>query len=344
MSNEKNWAVVHYAVEAGSVELREIERPAPGANDVIMEVKAVSVCGSDLHQWHGTQSWPVNFPVALGHEFCGVIAELGADVTDWKIGDRVVSETAAVCDMNSPMSRQGLYNLDPSRKGFGYGVTGAMTKYVKVPTRLLHLIPNNLSFELAAMTEPCAVAYSATIAPGNVRPGDRIVVMGPGPIGVLCAAMARSAGAEVAIVGLERDRKRLEIAAGFGCEIIIGDPSDWAKEVDGLGADGVVDAAGVSASLKIAMNIVRPNGWISKVGWGPQPLDFSIDPLVQKNVTLQGSFSHNWPMWERTLRLMSTGAINVAPILGGVWKIQDWKEAFEKMYSGEILKSVIVPE
>lgn len=344
MSSEMNLGVVHYAIEPGSVELREIQRPTPGADDIIMEVKAVSVCGSDLHQWHGTQSWPVNFPVALGHEFCGVVAEVGSNVSNWKVGDRVVSETAAVCDMYSPMSRQGLYNLDPSRKGFGYGVSGAMTKYVKVASRLLHAIPESLSFEHAAMTEPCAVAYSATIAPGRVRPGDRIVVMGPGPIGVLCAAMARIAGAEVALVGLERDRKRLEIAKGYGCEVIISDPTEWAKAVDGLGADGVVDAAGVSASLKIAMNVVRPNGWISKVGWGPQPLDFSIDPLVQKNVTLQGSFSHNWPMWERTLRLMATGALDVAPILGGVWKIQDWKEAFEKMHSGEILKSVIVPE
>jgi alcohol dehydrogenase/L-iditol 2-dehydrogenase len=179
------------------------------------------------------------------------------------------------------------------------------------------------------MTEPCAVAYSATIAPGLVKPGDRIVVYGPGPIGVLAVAMARLAGAEVALVGLEKDRTRLEIAKSYGCEVIIGSATEWAKSVDGLGADGVVDAAGVSASLKQALEVVRPDGWISKVGWGPQPLDFSLDPLVAKNVNLQGSFSHNWPMWERVLR---------------VFAINDWHNAFEKMASGEILKSVIKPE
>ena len=245
----KSLAVVNFSSKPGSVELQEIEYPLFGDDDVIMQVEAVSVCGSDLHQWHGTNSWEVNYPVVLGHEFCGVIKELGKNVKSagkWQVGDRVVTETAALIDTDSPLSRQGKYNLDPSRKGFGYGVNGGMTRYAKVAARLLHKIPANISFEYAAMTEPCAVAFSATIAPGFVRPGDRIVVYGPGPIGVLCAAMARLAGAEVALVGLEKDKTRLEIAKSYGCEVIIGDATAWAKSVDGLGADGVVDAAGLS--------------------------------------------------------------------------------------------------
>ena len=119
--------------------------------------------------------------------------------------------------------------------------------------------------------------------------------------------MARLCGAEVAVVGLERDRVRLDIARQYGCTPIVDGLADWAKEGDGLGVDGVIDAAGVSATLKSALEIVRPNGWISKVGWGPQPLNFSLDPLVQKNITLQGSFSHNWPIWERVIRLLATG-------------------------------------
>lgn len=336
--------VVNYSSTPYSVELREVDRPVAGDDDVIMQVEAVSVCGSDLHQWSGSQSWPVNYPVVLGHEFGGHIVELGKNVKSWAEGDRVVSETAAEVDMSSPMSRSGRYNLDPNRKGFGYGVNGAMTRFVKVPSRCLHRIPESVSFEHAAMTEPCSVAYSAVIAPGNIRPGDRIVILGPGPIGILCAAMARLAGAEVAVVGLERDRARLQAAVTYGCEVIIGDATEWALAVDGLGADGVVDAAGVSATLKMALSLVRPAGWIAKVGWGPQPLDFSLDPLVQKNVTLQGSFSHNWPMWERVLRMLGTGTLDIAPVLGGVWPIQEWQTAFEKMRSGEILKSVLKPE
>ena len=143
-----------------------------------------------------------------------------------------------------------------------------MTRYAKVASRLLHKIPENISFEYAAMTEPCAVAYSATIAPGFVRPGDRIVVYGPGPIGVLCVAMARLAGAEVALVGLEKDRNRLNIAKTYGCEVIIGDAKEWAMAADGLGADGVVDAAGVSASLKNALEVIRPMDGFQRLAGG----------------------------------------------------------------------------
>ena len=93
----------------------------------------------------------------------------------------------------------------------------------------------------------------------------------------------------------------------------------------------------------VALDLVRPAGWITKVGWGPQPLGFSLDPLVKKNVTLQGSFSHNWPVWERVLELLGSGRLNLSPILGGVWPLQQWHEAFETMHSGAIAKAVLKP-
>jgi alcohol dehydrogenase/L-iditol 2-dehydrogenase len=136
-------AVVNYGPEKFSVELREIPRPEVGEDDVLLEVAAVGVCGSDLHQWTAEHSWPVNYPVVLGHEFAGTVAEVGRRVKSFREGDRAVSETAAVIDPDSPLSRQGLYNLDPTRKGFGYGVNGAMTRYVRVPARCLHHLPDN---------------------------------------------------------------------------------------------------------------------------------------------------------------------------------------------------------
>ncbi len=337
-------AVVNFAPEKGSVEIRDVEKPEIGEEDVLLAVANVGVCGSDLHQWTSSHSWPVNYPVVLGHEFGGNIAAVGARVTQWKEGDRVVSETAAVIDAASPMSRQGLYNLDPARKGFGYGVNGAMTKYVRVPARCLHRVPDNLSFEEACLTEPCSVAYNAVVMNSRIRPGDRVIVLGPGTIGVLCAAVARLCGAAVAIVGLPGDKGRLEIAKQYGCDTIAGDATSWAMEKDGLGADLVIDAAGNSATLRTALGLVRPNGQITKVGWGPKPLDFSLDPLVQKNITLQGSFSHNWPVWEKVIDLLATGTLKVKPIIGGVWPISSWKEAFEKMHDGSVIKSVLRPE
>lgn len=343
MSSLLSPAVVNFAPEKGSVEVREIAVPIIGDDDVLLEVVNVGVCGSDLHQWTADHSWPVNYPVVLGHEFGGLIAALGKNVSVWKEGDRVVSETAAIINPNSPMSKTGLYNLDPDRKGFGYGVNGAMTRYVRVPARCLHRVPTHLSFEEACLTEPCCVAYNSVAVNSSVKPGDRVIVIGPGTIGILCAAVARICGAEVAVVGLESDKLRLDIAKKYGCETIIGDATEWAKDRDGLGADLIVDAAGASITLKMALQWVRPNGQITKVGWGPQPLGFSLDPLVQKNVTLKGSFSHNWPIWERVIALLASGSLNVKPIIGGVWAIDQWKEAFEKMHHGEVVKSVLKP-
>ncbi len=336
-------AIVNYSEEKYSVELREIPVPEIGDEDVLLRVSAVGVCGSDLHQWTSDHSWEVNYPVVLGHEFSGTIESLGSRVKGWSVGDRVVSETAAVIDPNSPMTRQGLYNLDPSRKGFGYGVNGAMTKFVKVPARILHRVPDSLSLVKAALTEPCCVAYSATVMSAAIRQGDYVLVIGPGPIGLLCAAMAKLQGAIVGVAGLERDMPRLEIAKQYGCDILTDNVAEWVAQGDGLGVDGVIDAAGVSATLKTAIDVVRPGGWISKVGWGPKPLDFSLDPLVQKNVTLRGSFSHNWPIWERVLRLLSTGLLDIDPLIGGEWSLPEWKEAFETMHAGKIVKAVLRP-
>lgn len=340
----KSIAVVNYAPTKGSVELREIPVPVIGEEDVLLEMANVGVCGSDLHQWTADHSWPVNYPVVLGHEFGGTIAKIGKRVKGWKEGDRVVSETAAVIDPNNPMVRQGLYNLDPTRKGFGYGVNGAMTRYVSVPARCLHKVPDNVPFEHACLTEPSCVAYNAVVENVRIKPGDRVLVIGPGTIGILCAAMAKLCGGDVAILGLESDRSRLKIAEKYGVTGLIGNAEEWALAGDGLGVDCIIDAAGVSATLKIAMDLIRPNGQISKVGWGKSPLNFSLDPLVQKNVTLQGSFSHNWLMWEKILAMMANGQWDVSHIIGGVWALEDWEEAFNKMHHGEVVKSVLKPE
>ncbi len=336
-------AVVNYAEAAHSVALRQIEPPTISEDDVLLEVGAVSVCGSDLHQWQGTHGWSVHYPVVLGHEFAGTIVETGARVQAFVEGDRVVSETAAVIDPDSPMTRRGLYQLDASRRGFGYGVDGAMTRFVRVPARCLHRLPSSLSFDQAALTEPCCVAYNAVVNNAVVRPGDRVVVLGPGPIGILCGVLAQRQGAVVAVVGLEQDTARLAVAEHYGLTALLGDPTDWAMATDGLGADGVIDAAGVSATLKVALDVVRPAGWICKVGWGSEPLGFSLDPLVQKNITLRGSFSHNWPVWEEFLGLLASGQLDVTPLVGGTWPLAEWREAFETMHAGGIVKAVLKP-
>ena len=338
--------LVNFARDPLSVELREVSVPLIGEKDVLLRVGAVSVCGSDIHQWRGSHSWTVNYPCILGHEFAGTVAQAGSAVTLFKEGDRVVSETAAVIDESSPLSRSGLYNLDPTRRGFGYGVDGAMTEYVRVPERCLHLLPAGLPFEKAALTEPCCVSYNAVCVNGRVRPGDSVLVLGPGPIGLLCAKMAKLSGAgQVIVAGLPVDERRLEVARRFGADVTLDrDVLEYVAHTgDGLGVDVAIDCSGASATLRLALYAVRPAGQIIKVGWGPQPLQFSLDPLVQKNLTLSGSFSHNWPVWERVISMIVSGQIDLDPVISHVAALQDWRDSFEKMEGGEYVKSVLIP-
>ena len=341
--------VVHYALEPLAVELRQKPVPAIKDEEVLLKVGAVGVCGSDIHQYHNSQSWPVRVPVVLGHEFCGTVAEAGARVRGFREGDRVVSETAANICGECLLCRTGKYNLCPSRSGFGSGTDGAMASFVCVPARCLHHIPDELPFERAALTEPCCVAYNAVAVKSAIRPGDTVAVIGPGPIGLLSTEMARIAGARNLIVaGTTRDASRLDVARLLGATHTVDVQKtsfvDYMREInDGLGADLVIDAAGVSAALKTALEIVRPGGQITKVGWGPQPLDFSLDPLVQKAIRLQGSFSHTFENWEKVVPMLTARQINLDPIITQVATLDHWKDCFDGMYNGNYVKAVLRP-
>jgi alcohol dehydrogenase/L-iditol 2-dehydrogenase len=342
-------AVVQYALAPMAVELREVPVPEIGADDVLLAVGAVSVCGSDVHQAFNTHSWPVNIPVTLGHEFGGTIAKLGSGVRGFREGDRVVSETAAVICGACAMCRSGRYNLCPTRKGFGYGVDGAMAEYVKVPGRCLHHVPDTLSFDLACLTEPHAVAYNAMCVNVTIRPGDVVVVLGPGPIGLLCARMAALSGANpLVMAGLTSDAERLETARRLGATHLVNAQVDdleaIVRELSPLGADVVCDASGSSRTLAAALSLVRPDGQVTKVGWSPEPLGVDLNPLVQKNVRLQGSFSHNWPIWERVLHLLASGLTGAEHIVGLRAGLPRWREAFDAMHEGRVIKSVLLPD
>lgn len=346
MSTRTMPAVVQYALEPGGVELRERPTPEPAPGEVVLRVGAVGVCGSDVHQLHGTQSWAVNVPVVLGHEFAGTVAAAPAGAA-FREGDRVVSETAARICGHCALCRSGAYNLCPERLGFGYGADGAMAVEVAVPERCLHPIPDALAWEVAALAEPSCVAYTAIVERCELRPGDTVLVLGPGPIGLLCLLLARLQGAgAVVVAGRESDGPRLALARRLGAAHAVS--ADEALEVvrglfDGLGADVVVDAAGASEAFGLAMEAVRPMGRIVKVGWGPEPLGRSLDPLVRKAATVTGSFSHTYRTWERVVELLGSGALDPRPLIGMELGLEAWRTGFDAMRDGEIVKAVLRP-
>jgi L-iditol 2-dehydrogenase len=341
-------AVVQFALEPLAVELREIPVPEIADDEVLLEVGAVSVCGSDVHQSRNTQSWPVNVPVVLGHEFGGTVARAGRTVTGFREGDRVVSETAAQICGSCLMCRSGRYNLCPWRKGFGYGIDGAMSRYVRVPARCLHHIPDSLPFDIACLAEPHAVAFNAMCMNSTIRPGDTVVVLGPGPIGLLCTRMAALSGANPLIVsGLNGDEARLEAAARLGATRTVNADAEHLQDVvrshAPLGADLVCDASGASNTLEAGLRLTRPDGHVTKVGWSPDVIAVDVNPLVQRNIHLQGSFSHNYGVWERVIHLLDRGLTIPETIIGLRAPLEGWREAFDAMHDRRVIKSVLVP-
>jgi alcohol dehydrogenase/L-iditol 2-dehydrogenase len=341
-------ALVKFGRQDGDIEIRDIPKPTIDPDQVLIEVKAIGVCGSDIHLWHENQSWDIKLPLVMGHEFSGVISKIGAQVNDFKPGDRVVCETAAMICGQCVYCITGNYNQCPHRKGYGALIDGAFTEYVAARPQILHHIPDSVSFAEAALTEPICVAYNALVEKITIDPGDLVIIQGPGPIGIMSLQVARLSGAGTLIMlGTNADWQRLAVAKELGVHHTLNvqqeNPVDFVRSLgDGFGADVVVDCTGISEALRQSLELVRPNGRIVKIGWGPEPLDFSLDPLVGKGITLQGSFSHTYVHWERVLKLLSTGQINLAPVIGGIYLLEQWEEAFTKMEEGENVKSVLV--
>ncbi len=343
-------ALVKYDVVPKAVELREVPEPTMGPEDVLLEVRSVGICGSDIEMWHHQVTFPVNVPVILGHEFCGVVHEVGANVKDFKVGERVVSETAAVICGKCHHCRSGEYNLCPSRKGYGSGVSGAFTRYVSVPQRILHRIPESVSFDFASLTEPACVAYNATFVKSRLHAGEPVVIIGPGPIGLFAVQMARIGGAyPIILIGTDVDEARLKTGLTLGAHIAVNVSKENAAEriaqlTGGIGVPLVIDAAGNNPAFKMAMELVRRNGQITKIGWGPKPLDMSLDPIIAKAATLQGSFSHTWATWEAVLQLIESGDIRMEPMITHRFPLSQWEEAFRLVDSKVAVKVVIHPE
>src|SRR5436190_6657791 len=342
-------ALVKYANEPGAVELRDMPEPAIRPDQVLLRVHAVGICGSDLEMYHHKVTFEVSPPVILGHEFSGTVAEVGASVRGFGPGDRVASETAAYVCGECLECRTGNYNLCPRRLGFGVKIDGADAPYVAVRQGILHHVPDNVQLSDAALTEPLCVALNALAVKSRIRPGDTVVVLGPGPIGLMAVQVARVCGASnIVLAGLSRDGLRLEVGRKLGATHRV----DLSKEdiqavvgelTAGVGADLVVDAAGPSDTVRLSMELVKRNGQITKIAWGPKPLDPSLDPLLAVAVNVQGVFSHTWDTWERALRLQAAEQVDLHSMVSHRVPLDEWKTAFDALERGEAIKALIFP-
>lgn len=342
-------AVVKTQKGDGYVQLMEMEKPSIKPDEVLIGVKAVSICGSDLHIWHDAHPyWP---PMIMGHEFSGQIADVGSQVSEWKVGDRVVSETRTETCGVCRYCQTGVPQVCPNKRPPGIGIDGAMAKFVAMPARLLHGIPDNVPYDAAAVTEPTAVCQHGIVERTGINAGDNVVVIGPGPIGLMSVQLAKLAGAANLIaVGTPRSADlRLKKAKDLGADVTINlgeeDPIECVMDLTGgCGADLVIEAAGSSSAIKLAFDLVRRQGKICALGInGKETTDIPWDKAIFKAAQLTFCFSSSWQSWETVLQLMEKGMLNPDDIITHRLPLEQWQTAFEALENREAIKAILNP-
>lgn len=337
-------ALVKVKEGPGNLELLDWKEPEIGLDMLLVEVKYAGICGTDLHIYHGTYKY--NPPVILGHEFSGVVAEVGARVARFRPGDRVtvLPSTGVTCGA-CLHCRTGNYMFCRERKSLGSGIDGAFAKYVAVREDMAYRIPDHLSLEEAALTEPLACAVKAVEELTQIRVGDTVLLSGPGPIGLLCLALLRVKGCKVIVAGTGRDGERLRIAAAMGADVLVNvDEEDLhavvAAETDGRGADVAIECAGAAPSVAACLREVKKRGKYIQVGIIGKEITVDFDTILFKQLEVVAPYAHSIDTFDRVMRIWEQRKVDVRPIITHKLPLSRWKDAFdlcERKAGGKVL-------
>ena len=319
------------------------ERPVPtiDADQVLIKVSSVGVCGSDVHFFNegSLGDWVVRDPLVLGHESGGTIVAVGAVVDPTRVGERVSIEPQRPC----PTSREtltGRYNLDPHMEFYAVpGVDGAFAEYVAIQSHFAHAVPDDLSDDAAALLEPLSVAI-ATARKAKFTVGSRVLITGSGPIGIVTAQVARAYGASEIIV-TDLDEQRRDQALRFGATRVI-DPSEQRLGELGLDVDAFIDASGASAAVKTGIREVRPGGHVVLVGMGESEIALPI-PVIQNNelkITGVFRYANTWPT---AIELVRSQKVDLDSMVTGRYGLRDVELALRSTNDPATLKSVVKP-
>ncbi len=342
-------ALVKTQKGAGYVEVRDVPEPSPGAGEVKIKIAACGVCGSDIHVYHDKfPYWP---PVILGHEFTGTVVELGPECRRLRVGDRVVAEPHTRACGTCYLCRTGNIQICPEKRSPGWGIDGGMAEFICYPERLLHRVPDAMTWDQAAVVEPVANAVTDLLERTGVVAGDFVVVQGPGPIGLTAAMVARAAGArEVVIIGAPGDaalRLRKARELGFQHTINIAQADPVAAVLDmtgGIGADIVAECSGSPNAIPLTVELVRKMGKICVIGLtGGRPVELPWDKFAFKVVSVIFNMSTQYSAWDRTISLIHSGAVPAERLITHREPLQNWKQVFEDIENLRALKALLIP-
>jgi L-iditol 2-dehydrogenase len=329
---------------------RDFEDPVIASNEVLVNVKAVGICGSDVHGMDGSTGRRQP-PLIMGHEASGEIVELGSAVTDWQPGDRVTFDST-IYPLNDWFTLKGRYNLSDNRKVLGvapkeYKRHGAFAEYVAIPEHILYKLPENVSFEQAAFVEPVAVAAHA-VKRSNVQVGQSALVIGTGMVGMFVVKMLEIAGANP-IIAIDVDDSKLEMAKEFGATHIGNSQEKNLFEkilqvTKHRGADFGFEVVGISETVNLCINNLRKGGTAVLVGNVSPKVEMPLQKIVTTEISVLGSCAINGE-YELVLDLMASGKIQVEKMISKVAPLSEGAAWFKRLYHKEpgLNKVILVP-
>jgi L-iditol 2-dehydrogenase len=340
-------AVVKYAPGAGNIDVRDVEEPACGPGLVKVQVAFCGVCGTDLHVLHDTfRNYP---PVILGHECAGTVIEVGSGVSGVTVGNpvTVLGATAVTCG-RCAYCRSGYFIFCPERRGMGHGVNGAFARYLVVRPDQLYRLPDGMSLEAGALSEPFAAVVQAVTEITQVRLGETAVVSGPGPIGLLCLKLLTAEGIRTIVAGTPGDADRLAAATRFGATHVVNvrerGLGEAVREVTrGVGADVAFECSGHPESVRGCLDSLRPMGRYTQVGICGRDIQFPMDQVFYKQLTVRGSITYTAATWSRMMNIFAQGKLRLDDLVSSTLPITEWQRAFDMVADRGALKVLLYP-
>jgi L-iditol 2-dehydrogenase len=336
--------------EADHFEYEDVQEPQVGPGDVLIQVEACGICGSDVHGMDGSTGRRIP-PVIMGHEAAGAIAEVGVDVNGWQPGDRVSFDSTIYCG-ECYYCRRGLINLCDNRRVLGvscdeYRQNGAFAEYVAVPQRTVFKLPEGLSFIRASTVEPAAVAFHA-VGLTSISLNDTAVVVGSGMIGLLVIQTLRLVGCGQ-IIAVDLDQGRLDLACDLGADVgLKSDETDVVAEVarytEGRGADVAFEVVGITPTIKLATRCLRKDGSLTLVGNLSPEVELPLQVVVTRQLTLHGSCALNGE-YPACFDMINRGALDVDALISAVAPLSEGVSWFRRLYQGEpgLMKVILEP-
>ena len=317
----------------GTVGLTDRAEHSLGPGEVRLEVLAAGVCGTDLHI--EADEFACAPPVTMGHEVCGRVAEVGSGVDAAWLGARVVAETYfSTCGVCA-WCRDGRTNLCPERRSIGSFVDGAFAPTLVIPARNLHHVPEWLGDHAASLAEPLACVCHCLCDPAAVAAGDRVLVTGPGPIGLLAAQVARAHGATVTVQGLPSDQLRLDAAARLGLMTTTEAESDWANVV--------IECSGAAGGARSALEAATRGARYVQIGVFGRDVEVPLDRIFQKELVTTSGFASTPRSWRRAMQLINDQMVEFAALVSEIAPLDAWQRVFADLRAGAGIKVVFDP-